>query len=332
MFVRTARPWLVEHVTGGNALFLASPHPVAAAVMRGWLAGGNTIAGVWYPQQQRKGFEHADRRLGLLAPQWSVSAVCGKHRVPITLVPRMSVWPERMEAVRRNGADTLISVYYMNIVPGDIIDHFAGRCVNFHPAPLPGYRGPSPIEAMILDRTLQHQSCMTVHVLDRGTDSGAIIASRPVPFPPDGNLARHTLALAKAARQLTEAELPEYLDGRLQPVPQDENAASYMRVTNADLALSAQLGCDEAAWRCKTYGRKKYLEVSGLGKTRISGLSRKLSAPTGQPPRTGLLFVDIDLADGRVRLKRRRPWTKHLNAASDFLTKISVKDKADADC
>ena len=316
-------------MAGRRALFLASPHPVAAAVMRGWLAGGNSIAAVWYPEQQRKGLERADRRLGLFAPQWSVSAGSGKHKIPIMLVPRMGAWNARMEAIRQTGADVLISVYFMNIVPEDVIEHFAGRSVNFHPAPLPRYRGPSPIEAMIIDRTLADLSCMTVHVLDKGTDSGAIIGSSPVAFPPDGNLARHVLDLAKAARILTETKLQDYLEGGISPVPQDEKLAHYVRIDQSDLALSAALTSDEAEWRLKTYGRKKYLYASGLGKTRVCGFSRKISAPTREPPRVGLLTVDLDLADARVRLKRRRPWTKHVRAIANYLMKVSVKDRTD---
>jgi methionyl-tRNA formyltransferase len=320
---------LIDNMSGHRALFLAAPHPVAAAVMRGWLAGGNQIAGVWYPDQQRNGLEKSDRRLGLFAPQWSVSAVSGKHRIPITLVPRMGTWNLRMEAIRQSGADVLISVYFMNIVPEDVINHFKGCCVNFHPAPLPRYRGPSPIEAMIVDRTLADQSCMTLHVLDKGTDSGAVISSSPVAFPSDGNLARHVLELGKAARVLTQTKLQDYLEGRLSPVPQDGELANYVRVGQSDLALSATTASDEAEWRLKTYGRKKYLNLSGLAKIRVSGFSRKLSGPTGEPPRIGLLSVDMDLADARVRLKRRLPWTKHLRAIADYLMKVSVKDRTD---
>ena len=316
-------------MAGHRALFLAAPHPVAAAVMRGWLVAGNEIAGVWYPDQQRKGLEKSDRRLGLFAPQWSVSAVSGKHLIPIALVPRLAGWKDRMEAIRQSGADVLISVYYMNIVPEDVIDHFKGRCVNFHPAPLPQYRGPSPIEAMIVDRKLSGLSCMTLHVIEKGIDTGAIIASAPVTFPLDGSLARHVLELGKAARILTETKLQDYLEGRLSPEPQDESMASYVRVGQSDLALSATMASDEAELRLKTYGRKKYLHVSGLGKTRVCGFDRKLSAPAGEPPRIGLLSVDVDLADARVRLKRRRPWTKHVRAIADYMMKVSVKDRTD---
>jgi methionyl-tRNA formyltransferase len=316
-------------MAGRRALFLTAPHPVAAAVMRGWLAGGNTIAGIWYPEQLRKGLENSDRRLGLFAPQWSVSAISGKHRIPITLIPRMGTWNQRMEAVGQTGADVLISVYFLNIVPSDVIDHFSGRCVNFHPAPLPRYRGPSPIEAMIADRALADLSCMTLHVLDKGIDTGAIIATRPAVLPPDGDLVRHMLELARTARILAQTKLLEYLEGRLLPTPQDENLANHVRVYQSDLALSALLSCDEAEWRLKTFGRKKHLYISGLGKTRVCAFVRKLSLPTGEPPRVGLLTVDMDLADARVRLKRKRPWTKSLRSITEYLTYVAVKDHPD---
>lgn len=317
-------------MTGRRALILAAPHPVSAAVMRGWLAAGNSIAAVWYPAKLRRGLEDADRRLGLFAPQWSVSAVAGKNRIPITLVPRLATWNERITAVRQTGADVLISAYFLNLVPADMLAHFDGQCVNFHPAPLPLYRGPSPIEAMIIDQTLAELSCMTMHVMDQGTDTGPVIASRKVAFPANCSLARHTLDLAKAARIMVQKELSAYLDGRLTPVPQNEQKATYRQVTEVDMALSSALHSEEAEWRCRTYGRKKYLAVEGLGGVRISGFKSRLSSPTGGQPQAGPFHVDMDFADARVRLARRRPWTKHWRKIADYLMRVSVKDAIDA--
>lgn len=314
-------------MSGLRALFLASPHPVAAAVMRGWLDGGNTIAGLWYPDRQRKGLQNADKRLGLFAPRWSVAAVCARHQIPVTMVPPMRAWGQRMEAVRQSGANVLVSVYFMDIVPPDVIGHFAGKCVNFHPAPLPQYRGPTPIEAMIADCSLGDKSCMTLHVLDKGIDSGAIIAAMPVSLGKDGSLVRHMLDLAKAARKLARTALPDYLEGHLSSSPQDERLASYVRITPSDLELSSALTSDEAEWRLKTIGRKKYLLISGLGDIRICAFSHRLSPPAGKKPDVGFFSFDLDLMDARVRVKRRMPWTKHVRKVSDLWTKIYVKDE-----
>ncbi len=143
--------------------------------------------------------------------------------------------------------------------------------------------------------------------LDAGLDTGPVIASRKVVFPANCSLARHTLDLAKAARIMTQNDLPAYLDGRLSPLSQDGERATYRQVREADMALSVALHSDEAEWRCKTYGRKKYLAVEGHRDIRISGFKSRLSLPTGKKLQAGPLHVDMDLADARVRLVRRRP-------------------------
>ncbi len=310
-----------------RALFLGAMDPATAAAMRGWLSAGHEIAEVWYGQPRWKGAIHRDARYALFAPQWSVSTVARRHGIPVRAVPRLASWPERIDALKAARADVLISVYFSYLVPAEMLEQFGDRAVNLHPAPLPRYRGPTPFHAMVLDRSILTDGAMTLHVMTDRFDEGAIIARRPVSFPSDGSLARYMLAAATAGRQLLSEALPAYLDGTISSVPQEAEDATYPRVTARDLALSSSLHAEDMRFRCMVLARRRAVRVDGFPALRIAGFDRELGPPTGNPAQIGLLTVDMDAKDRRVRLIRKRPWSSPLGKWRDWVTHIAIRDE-----
>ncbi len=313
-------------MSGRRALFVATPIPETAAAMRGWLAAGNEIAGLWRPETSKEGATHRDARLSLLAPRWSALAVARRHGVPVSVVPRLSGWQGRLDAMKAARADVLISVYFPFVVPPDMLDAFGPHAVNLHPAPLPAYRGPSPFYAMMVDRSIEAQGALTLHVMSPGLDEGDIIAERRIAFPADRCMVRYRLETARAARLLVQRDLASFLDGERASVPQDAARARYIRTTNAELALTAAMGADELRWRCETMARLAPVPVEGLPGVQIVGFGGRLGATSGKPPRVGRFTVDMDCADGRVRLKRKRPWTGPLRKLRTLALHVAAGD------
>jgi methionyl-tRNA formyltransferase len=309
-----------------RALFIAGALPEPAAAMRGWLSAGHEIAALWIGHLSLRGMMNRDARLAWLAPQWSTAAVARRHGIPVREVPRLATWEGRMEAVRETGANVLISAYFPFLVPPDMLEYFGGRAVNLHPAPLPRYRGPTPAYAMILDRAILTEACMTLHVMEPGFDTGPIIARQPIAFPADWSMVRLSLAGARAARELTATALPAYLDGRISAEPQDEEKASYPRLLAADIEIGPRLDRQAVRWLCDTIGQGRMLRVSGLPEVKIVGFARDLGPKTGEKPRVGPFSVELDVADGRIRLARRRPWSSLARKAQKLLIQRSDRD------
>ena len=71
---------------------------------------------------------------------------------------------------------------YMHLLRPSFLARFPGRVVNVHPAPLPDFPGAHPLEDVLQARA--PAAAATVHYVDDGVDTGAVIASEPVPVLP----------------------------------------------------------------------------------------------------------------------------------------------------
>jgi phosphoribosylglycinamide formyltransferase 1 len=90
---------------------------------------------------------------------------------------------DRDEAIgawfEENGVTLVVCAGYMHLLRKPFIDRFAGRIVNTHSAPLPDFPGARPIED-VLEAGVE-ETAATVHYVDEGVDTGAVIVAEPVP-------------------------------------------------------------------------------------------------------------------------------------------------------
>ena len=81
------------------------------------------------------------------------------------------------------GADLFVCAGYMRIIGDEIARTFAGKMINIHPALLPAFPGLHG-QRQALDYGVKVAGC-TVHFVDEGLDSGAIIVQKTVPVLDD---------------------------------------------------------------------------------------------------------------------------------------------------
>jgi phosphoribosylglycinamide formyltransferase 1 len=82
-----------------------------------------------------------------------------------------------------HGVGLVVCAGYMQLLRPAFLDRFPGRVVNVHPAPLPDFPGAHPLEDVLAAGA--PEAAATVHYVDKGVDTGAVIAAERVPVLPD---------------------------------------------------------------------------------------------------------------------------------------------------
>jgi len=88
------------------------------------------------------------------------------------------------DVLERNDIELLALAGFLRYVPVEVVNRYAGRLVNVHPALLPAFGGPGMYGGRVHDAVLAAGIAVTgvtVHFVDEVYDRGRIIAQWPVP-------------------------------------------------------------------------------------------------------------------------------------------------------
>ena len=128
-----------------------------------------------------------------------------------------------------------VLVSYGKIIPASIIELFDPGIINVHPSLLPRYRGPSPVEAAIMNGDTE--TGVSIMRLSKDMDAGPVY--RQAALPLTGQETRLTLyeTLGDLGIKTLLDNLPGILEGSLTPQPQDDSSASYCALLSKDDSL-----------------------------------------------------------------------------------------------
>ncbi len=100
-------------------------------------------------------------------------------------------------------------------------------CLNIHPSLLPRWRGASPIPYTLLAGDII--TGVTIIQMDAGMDSGPIVSQEKITILPSENAQDLHDRLSVLGAQLLVETIPGYLSGKIIPIPQDDNSATFSR-------------------------------------------------------------------------------------------------------
>jgi phosphoribosylglycinamide formyltransferase-1 len=124
-----------------------------------------------------------------------------------------------LDALGAHAVDTLVSAGWMRLLGRTVLDAFAGRVLNVHPALLPSFPGMHGVRDALAYRV--KVTGVTVHLVDEGTDTGPIVLQEAIEVRDDDDgdsletrvhAVEHRL-LPRAVRALLEGRL--VVEGRL---------------------------------------------------------------------------------------------------------------------
>ena len=132
--------------------------------------------------------------------------------------------PEGVEKLKELNPDVCVTAAFGQILTQELLDIPAHGTVNVHASLLPRYRGSSPINWVILNG--ERETGVTLMRTDAGIDTGDILRARSTPIGELETADALTERLAALGAELLAETLPDYLEGKIEPVPQDHSLAN----------------------------------------------------------------------------------------------------------
>ncbi len=136
----------------------------------------------------------------------------------------------------RHQLDFAVVVAYGRILPEDVLSTPRLGCVNVHGSLLPRFRGAAPIQWAVIDGHAETGVCLMQ--MDVGMDTGPELARRVLSIEENETSGALAERLSQLSGALLREELPRFVRGELQAVPQPSEGVSHARMlTKADGAL-----------------------------------------------------------------------------------------------
>lgn len=284
-------------IVGGRGILGGYP-------LNAWLDAGHQIVDYWTTDLERD--RRDNRFVDWFCSEFSTAAALKRAGITPKYYADQGGAPALTRAAAAAAPDVLISIGFGRRLKGDLLSILPNRCVNLHPALLPICRGPAPILGLLFDDRMSDAGGMTLHLIDDNLDTGAIIGA--IATPPDitNNPLRYHVETARIAARLLVEVLPKYLSGNLVPRRQDEEKASFRRLSRSDLVIRPDMDVVLAERLARTVPWISRLNAEVSGRLiPVDGVIAKLQPDSGAISRVRLRSVEMNFNGGRLRLRRR---------------------------
>jgi methionyl-tRNA formyltransferase len=135
---------------------------------------------------------------------------------------------EFLNQLKELKVDLFIVASYGKIIPKEVLDIPKLGTINVHPSLLPRWRGPSPIQSVILAG--DKETGVSIMLLDEEMDHGDIISNIKFPIPNKLNYKELEEILIKESAKLLIKTLPKWINGKIKPKAQNHEQAVYCQM------------------------------------------------------------------------------------------------------
>ncbi len=157
-----------------------------------------------------------------------------------------------LNVIRGWEPDLICVAAFGQILHQELLNLPGAGCLNVHASLLPRWRGASPINAAILAGDTI--SGVTIMKMGPGLDDGPIIAQQSLEISPEETAGALSDHLAELGGELLVETIPPYLEGKLQPQPQDSSQATYAGLlTKKDGELDFQRDAEDLARKVRAF-------------------------------------------------------------------------------
>lgn len=215
----------------------------SAISLRELIAKGFTIGAVVTKPDSRKG-------RGRELSKSIVKEIAEANNIPVLQPVKVA---EITEEIKKLDNPIGVLVSYGKIIPQSVIDLFNPGIINVHPSLLPLYRGPSPVETAILNGDTE--TGVTIMQLSAAMDAGPIYSQVTVLLNDTETGPELEVQLAELGAQQLSLTLPMIIDGHSQPIPQNDDLATYCKLLSKDNSTldTANLTAEQAERQVRAY-------------------------------------------------------------------------------
>jgi len=121
--------------------------------------------------------------------------------------------------------ELLVVVAFGQIIPGKVLGSAPWGGINVHASLLPKYRGSAPIQWAIINN--EQETGLTTMFMDEGMDTGPILLQQKVPIRAGETAGELHDRLSGLAPALLLKTLKGLAEGGIEPIEQNESAATY---------------------------------------------------------------------------------------------------------
>lgn len=158
---------------------------------------------------------------------------------------------EFVQQVRDLKPDALLVAAYGQIMPVRLLETGRQGAINLHGSILPAYRGAAPIQRAVANGDAE--SGVTLMQMDKGMDTGDIIAIERTPIAPDETAGELYDRLAYLAADMAEAWMTRIVAGDYTRTPQNNDLASHAaKMTKEDAQLDFTMDARQAYNRMRS--------------------------------------------------------------------------------
>ena len=174
------------------------------------------------------------------------------------------------EFIKELNPDMIITCAYGQILSEEILNIPKLGCFNLHGSLLPKYRGGAPIQYALLNG--DEKTGITLMYMDKGMDSGDMIAKEEIIIEENDNIESLTNKLSIIASKMIIKYLPSLIDGTNNRVKQDINKVTFSPIiTREDEHLDFNVTAKEI------FNRYRMLSPNPLPNIKIDDIEYKIA-------------------------------------------------------
>jgi len=234
------------------------------------------------------------------------------------------------EQVSALAPDLMVVVAYGLLLPPAILEIPALGCWNIHASLLPRWRGAAPIQRSIEAGDAETGVC--IMQMEAGLDTGPMLLARHTPIGDRETAGELHDRLATLGGEAVVAAIEAWRSGRIAPVPQPLEGATYAaKIRKEEALIDWSRGADEIDRQVRAFNPWPVAETRWLGRQLRVWMARPVdagrSAPPGQVIEAGRGSALVATGRGALSLERLQLPGGRVLPISEFL---KAHDLADA--